>query len=209
MRSEMTETSTGSAGLPRWFDLLAAALGTCILMPLFLLIWLLVRLDSSGPVLFRQRRIGRAGRPFDCHKFRTMAEGAPGPRVEISDLTSYVFNPRRTARDPRLTPLGAMLRRTSLDELPQLLNVIRGQMALVGPRPELPEIVAQFPAAYRRRHAVLPGISGLAQVSGRSDLTMEQIVRHDLFYVDTRSARLDLVLLWRTLGTVFRGEGAR
>ena len=120
-----------------------------------------------------------------------------------------MFNPPQGANDRRLTRLGPLLRRTSLDELPQLLNVIRGQMALVGPRPELPQIVAQFPPAFARRHAVLPGMSGLAQINGRSDLTMEQIVRHDLAYVRTRSPRLDLTILWRTFAVVFKGQGAR
>jgi lipopolysaccharide/colanic/teichoic acid biosynthesis glycosyltransferase len=197
-----------AAGLPRWFEIIAAAYGLTLLAPLLLLVWLLIRLDSPGPALFRQERVGLNGRRFCCLKFRTMTAAAmPGWRT-IADFTSYQFNPGGR-RDARLTRAGAILRRTSVDELPQLLNVLRGEMALVGPRPEVPAIVAQYPPAYHRRHAVPPGVTGLAQVSGRADLSYAQTVAYDLDYVRRRSARLDLTIVWRTVAAVASGAGAR
>ncbi|HWO93168.1 MAG TPA: sugar transferase [Dehalococcoidia bacterium] len=197
----------------RLFDLVAAVLGTAILTPLFVLIAIALRLDSPGPVLFRQVRIGRHGRPFLVYKFRTMySSSAPRPHsapqtTEAVDFESFVFTP--DTADPRVTPIGRVLRKTSMDELPQLLNVIRGEMALVGPRPEIPELVALYPAAFHERHSVLPGITGLAQVSGRSDLTYAQTIRYDLAYVKMRSFRNDLAILGRTIGAVLRKSGAR
>lgn len=158
--------------------------------------------------MFQQERIGLRGVRFRCFKFRTMAgmDHCDGNRIE--DFASYQFNPAG-ARNPRLTRFGDVLRRTSVDELPQLLNVVRGDMALVGPRPELPEIVAQYPTRYHRRHIVLPGVTGEAQVSGRSDLTYDDTMAHDLRYVDRRCSRRDLTILWRTVRAVGSGVGAR
>ncbi len=195
------------AGLPRWFEFVAAAYGLTLLAPL-LLVCLLIRLDTPGPTLFRQERVGRSGRRFCCLKFRTMtATAAPG-EWRIDDFGTYQFNPE-DRRDARLTRAGAVLRRTSIDELPQLLNVLRGEMALVGPRPELPQIVGQYPAQYHRRHAVPPGVTGLAQVSGRSDLSYAQTMAYDLDYLRRRSSRLDLLIVWRTAAAVASGAGAR
>src|SRR5690242_19717395 len=143
-------------GLPRWFDLIAAGSGLSVLAPFLLLVSLLVRLESPGPAIFRQTRVGRNGRRFTCFKFRTMREGAPPGNWTVRDFATYRFSPEGL-RDTRLTALGAILRKTSVDELPQLLNVIRGDMALVGPRPEIPEIVEQYPPTCHRRHDVLPG----------------------------------------------------
>jgi lipopolysaccharide/colanic/teichoic acid biosynthesis glycosyltransferase len=196
------------AGLPRWFEFVAAAYGVTLLAPLLLLVWLLIRLDSTGPALFRQERVGRHGRHFCCLKFRTMTAAVPPGAWQIDDFDTYQFNPRGR-RDARLTRVGAVLRRTSVDELPQLLNVLRGEMALVGPRPELPQIVAQYPLHYHRRHTVRPGVTGLAQVSGRSDLSYGQTMAYDLEYLRRRSARLDLLIIWRTTVAVASGAGAR
>jgi lipopolysaccharide/colanic/teichoic acid biosynthesis glycosyltransferase len=195
-------------GLPRWFDITAAALGLSLLSPLLLLVWLLVRLDSPGPVLFQQDRIGFRGIRFRCLKFRTMLDVDFSENREIHDFERFVFNPNGS-RYPRLTRIGDTLRRTSVDELPQLLNVLRGDMGLVGPRPEIPEIVAQYPSEYHRRHAVRPGITGAAQVNGRADLSYAETMAHDLHYVTRRSGRLDLLLLWRTARAVGSGAGAR
>ena len=196
-------------GLPRWVNYVAAALGISLLAPLLGLVWLLVRLDSTGPALFRQRRVGRGGREFVCYKFRTMKVGSGDADFEISDLASYTFSPASRPSDPRHTKLGTALRSTSFDELPQLLNVMLGDMALVGPRPELPQIVRRYPAEYGARHTILPGITGLAQVSGRSDLSYGETIRQDLKYTRCRTAGCDLVILWRTLGAVFSSRGAR
>ena len=198
----------------RLFDLLAATLGWLLIGPLLALLALLVKLDSPGPVLFRQRRVGRNGRPFVVYKFRTMridgpspAKPAGSPHGEGIDWERFTFAPDRP--DPRVTPLGRVLRRTSFDEMLQLINVIRGDMALVGPRPELPEIVRRYPPSFHARHTVRPGITGLAQVSGRADLTYAKTIRYDLAYIRWRSLRNDLAILGRTLGAVFRGSGAR
>jgi lipopolysaccharide/colanic/teichoic acid biosynthesis glycosyltransferase len=197
------------SGLPRWFNLLAALLGVGLLAPIYWLLWLLIGFDSPGQPLFSQPRVGLGGRSFRCYKFRTMANGVSPSAIEIGDFGSFVFNPPGSRRDPRLTRLGQALRSSSMDELPQLLNVVRGEMALVGPRPELPEIVTQYPHEYHRRHDVPPGLSGLAQIRGRADLTYARGVAYDLAYVDHRSARLDLEILFHTLPVVARGTGAR
>jgi lipopolysaccharide/colanic/teichoic acid biosynthesis glycosyltransferase len=199
----------GPPGLPWWFNRMAAALGICLLAPLLLLVWLLVRLDSDGPALFRQARTGLGGRRFTCYKFRTMSAGDDSRPQQILNFDTFVFSPKGEPRDPRLTRLGIALRATSVDELPQLLNVLAGEMALIGPRPELPEIVAQYPPAYHERHLVPPGISGLAQVNGRSDLPYGEIAAWDLAYVRQRSPLLDLRLLWETVAVVAGGAGAR
>ena len=191
----------------RFLDRYVAAVGLALVWPLLAVLALLIRLESPGPVLFRQRRIGLGGRPFTIYKFRTMRCDAPPGDYRVRDFRTFVFTP--AGHDPRLTRIGAVLRRTSFDEVPQLLNVLRGEMSLVGPRPEIPEIVAQYPQAYRLRHAVLPGITGLAQINGRSDLTYAQTVAYDLSYVRHRSDGLDLRILARTALPVLRGTGAR
>lgn len=191
----------------RFFDVYVSAVGLAILWPLLALIALLIRLESPGSPLFLQTRIGRGGRPFTLYKFRTMRRDAPPGDLTVRDFGAYVFTP--PGRDPRRTALGDILRRTSIDEAPQLLNVLRGDMALVGPRPEIPEIVRQFPPAYHARHAVPQGLTGLAQINGRSDLTYARIIAYDLEYVRRRSPALDLVILARTASVVLSGEGAR
>jgi lipopolysaccharide/colanic/teichoic acid biosynthesis glycosyltransferase len=171
---------------------------------------LILAVDLRGNPFFTQTRIGKNGKPFTMYKLRTMRHAAPGtaPTYLIDDWNTYVFSPPGE-RDPRVTRWGEFARKTSIDELPQLLNVFKGEMSIVGPRPELPEIVAQYPPEYHRRHDVLPGIAGLAQVSGRSDLTYDEIVTHDLVYVDSHSVMTDIHILWRTLRLVFTREGAR
>jgi len=138
-----------------------------------------------------------------------MTRDAREADLQLTDLDEFVFSPPSSARDSRHTRLGVTLRQTSIDELPQLLNVMQGDMALVGPRPELPRIVARYPFEYQGRHRVLPGITGLAQVSGRSDLTYGQTIAQDLRYTRSRSPRGDLLILWQTLGAVFSSRGAR
>jgi lipopolysaccharide/colanic/teichoic acid biosynthesis glycosyltransferase len=166
--------------------------------------------DLPGNPFFTQQRIGLHGKPFIMYKLRTMRHSKPGeepPRL-IDDWQTFVFAPGGRP-DPRITRWGAFARRTSIDELPNLINVLKGEMSLVGPRPELPEIVAQYPDAYKQRHDVLPGIAGLAQVNGRSDLTYAEITSYDLQYVREHSFRSDLQILWKTAMAVLRGSGAR
>ncbi|MEV7689698.1 sugar transferase [Streptomyces bungoensis] len=187
---------------------LAAALLTLLALPM-LLIALVVRLDSSGPALFRQQRAGRYGDHFTMLKFRTMRADSEALRAELAHLNQnsdgLLF---KVKEDPRITRVGSLLRRSSLDELPQLINVVRGDMSLVGPRPPLPEEVEEYTPDIKRRLLVKPGLTGLWQVSGRSDLPWDEAVRLDLGYVDNWSMGLDLTILLRTGSAVVRGTGA-
>ncbi|WP_110206249.1 exopolysaccharide biosynthesis polyprenyl glycosylphosphotransferase [Nocardioides daejeonensis] len=181
---------------------MCAALLLLLLAPLLLLLAVAIRLDSPGPVLFVQERIGHCGRRFRMLKLRTMAELGDVPE-RVAD--QFLFKLRQ---DPRITRVGAFLRRYSLDELPQLINVVRGEMALVGPRPCLPEEMARYADDVHRRLAVHPGLTGLWQVSGRSDLSWEETVRLDLEYVDNWTPALDLRILFRTVRAVLGHRGA-
>jgi exopolysaccharide biosynthesis polyprenyl glycosylphosphotransferase len=188
------------------FDRVVAGLLLVLIAPLLLGLALAVRVSSPGPALFRQTRVGRDGRVFTIVKFRTMRQDAERMKVElVSDADGVLFKVRD---DPRVTALGALMRRHSLDELPQLINVLFGHMSLVGPRPPLPEEVAQYGDDVRRRLLVRPGLTGLWQVSGRSDLSWEESVRLDLRYVENWSLMLDLQILWKTWSAVARGQGA-
>ncbi|MFI6500416.1 sugar transferase [Nonomuraea typhae] len=188
------------------FDRLVAVALLVALTPLLAGLALAVRASSSGPALFRQTRVGRDGAPFTIVKFRTMRQGAEHQKLSlVSDGDGVLFKVRN---DPRVTPLGALMRRHSLDELPQLFNVVCGQMSLVGPRPPLPEEVERYGDDVRRRLLVRPGLTGLWQVSGRSDLSWEESVRLDLRYVENWSLMLDLQILWKTWSAVARGQGA-
>ncbi|TMM34463.1 MAG: sugar transferase [Actinobacteria bacterium] len=189
-------------------DRLAAAVLLVALSPALAAIVLAVRAGSPGPVLFRQVRVGKDGREFVMYKFRTMHRDAADRVAELRHLNDYDDVLFKLRNDPRVTRTGRWLRRFSLDELPQLINVLRGQMSLVGPRPPLPEEVAVYPEDVRRRLAVRPGLTGLWQVSGRSDLPFEEAVKLDLRYVENWSFSLDLVILLRTLSAVCRATGA-
>jgi exopolysaccharide biosynthesis polyprenyl glycosylphosphotransferase len=190
-------------------DRTAAALAVVLLLPLLLTVALAVRLDSAGPVLFRQRRVGRLGGDFTMFKFRTMVADAESRLAELADRNHNGDGPLfKVPDDPRVTRVGRVLRRYSLDELPQLLNVLAGRMSLVGPRPPLPAEVAVYDYSVARRLLVKPGLTGLWQVSGRSDLTWDEAVRLDLRYVENWSLALDLQILWKTFSAVARSAGA-
>jgi lipopolysaccharide/colanic/teichoic acid biosynthesis glycosyltransferase len=173
------------------------------------LIALLVRRDSAGPVLWRQRRIGRNGVPFTISKFRTMVDNADEQRPMLI-ATSNGADPLlfKLPADPRVTPVGRVLRRWSLDELPQFWHVLRGEMSLVGPRPPLPEEVAGYEEWHRQRLLVTPGLTGLWQVNGRSTLSFDEMVRLDLYYAEHWSPWLDIKIVLRTVPAVLSGEGA-
>ena len=203
----------------RALDILVAGPALLVLSPLLLVVAILVRLDSRGPAIFRQERIGRGLRPFRVVKFRTMGHGvspeahrayveqmiredsaaeegqAPGPMMKLQ-------------RDPRITKIGHFLRRTSIDELPQLWNVLRGEMSLVGPRPPIQYEVDAYPARAYRRFAVRPGLTGLWQVSGRSLVSFAEMIDLDTEYVERRSLLLNLKIIFLTIPTVLHGKGA-
>jgi len=176
--------------------------------PIGLLIALAIRIDSPGPILFRQRRVTRNGREFDMLKFRTMVQDAEVLRSALTDSNEAEGPIFKMRRDPRITRVGRWLRRSSLDELPQVLNVLRGDMSLVGPRPPLPKEVARYESWQKRRLEGVQGITGLWQVSGRSDLDFEEMVLLDLYYLENQSALFDLELLLATIPAVLLGRGA-
>jgi exopolysaccharide biosynthesis polyprenyl glycosylphosphotransferase len=190
------------------FDKLSAAFALGLLAMPFAAIALLIKITDPGPVIYRQTRVGKDGRPFTLYKFRTMVVGADKWKellTERNEADGVLFKIRR---DPRVTAVGGWLRRWSVDELPQLLNVLRGDMSMVGPRPALPEEAACYGHLVRRRLVVKPGITGLWQVSGRSELSWDEAVRLDLRYVENWSLALDLQILWKTASAVVGGLGA-
>jgi exopolysaccharide biosynthesis polyprenyl glycosylphosphotransferase len=189
-------------------DRVAAALGLLVAGPLLLILMAAVRLDSPGPALFRQQRVGRGNRRFTMLKLRTMTVDAEERREDLVGLNESDGALFKIRNDPRITRVGRVLRRFSLDELPQLVNVLRGEMSLVGPRPPLPSEVADYEHDVRRRLAVKPGLTGLWQVSGRSDLPWDEAVRLDLRYVDNWSPLLDLQILLKTGRAVLSRSGA-
>jgi exopolysaccharide biosynthesis polyprenyl glycosylphosphotransferase len=194
--------------LKRTFDLLGAMLLLIVLSPLLAAIWVAVRATSRGPALFRSRRQGIGERPFDCLKFRTMYIDAEHRQAELEALNEASGALFKIRDDPRTTPVGRFLRRFSLDELPQLVNVLRGEMSLVGPRP-LPERDFEMLAEWhRKRYLVLPGITGLWQVSGRAELDFDDLVHLDFLYLERWSLALDLTILLKTIPAVFSRRGA-
>ncbi len=181
----------------RAFDVVVAALGLALAAPLLALAGVAIRLESPGPALYRQRRVGLHGREFEVVKLRTMVVGAEGMGAGLAVEQG----------DPRITRVGALLRRTSLDEVPNLVNVLRGEMSIVGPRPTVPVQVRQYTERQRRRLDVRPGITGWAQVNGRASLPWDERIELDLWYIEHRSWRLDLEVLRRTARLVLHGEG--
>lgn len=196
------------ATLRRLLDIFGAGLGLLLLFPALALIALLIRLDSPGPILFIQRRVGKGEREFSVLKFRSMyvdAEQRLETLLDANERTGPVFKMRH---DPRVTRAGRFLRRYSLDEVPQLLNVLHGEMSLVGPRPALPREVALYTPSQRLRLAATPGLTGLWQVSGRANLSFEESMELDMEYIRRQSFALNLVLIARTIPAVLTGYGA-
>lgn len=190
------------------FDIVVSMVALVVLCVPLVLVALAIRLDSPGPALFRQIRIGRGGRPFPMWKFRSMVHGAAGMRAGLSSANEADGPLFKIASDPRITRVGRFLRAMSVDELPQLVNVLRGEMSLVGPRPALPEEVATYDARARARLAITPGITGPWQVSGRHTSGFEQYLACDLGYIAHRSFLGDLALLARTVPAIVRRSGA-
>jgi exopolysaccharide biosynthesis polyprenyl glycosylphosphotransferase len=194
--------------IKRAFDILVATLLLVVLSPLLALIALAVTLSSRGPILYRSTRAGIGGAPFDCLKFRTMFVGADALQPDLerhNEASGALFKIRD---DPRLTRVGRVLRRYSLDELPQLWNVLRGQMSLVGPRPLPQRDFERLEQWHMKRYLVLPGMTGLWQVSGRAELSFDDLVRLDFLYLERWSVFLDLTILVKTVPAVLWGRGA-
>jgi exopolysaccharide biosynthesis polyprenyl glycosylphosphotransferase len=195
-------------GLKRAIDLAIIVLAAPIVLAIAALTALAITLDSPGPIIFKQQRIGKHRRPFTAYKFRTMVLDAEERKAELAQLNEADGPIFKIRDDPRLTRIGRFLRRSSLDELPQLWNVLRGEMSLVGPRPQLPEEVAQYDEWHHRRLEVNPGLTGLWQVLGRSDISFEEMVRLDNYYAENWSPGMDLRIVLETIPAVLSGNGA-
>jgi exopolysaccharide biosynthesis polyprenyl glycosylphosphotransferase len=206
---EQPQSLGASRGLKRAFDLVGSTFGLLVFAPVMLAVAVAVKLHDGGPIHFRQTRVGRDGDLFECLKFRSMVVDA---EAQLSGLTHLNQDPEsvlfKVQRDPRITPVGRFIRRYSIDELPQLVNVFAGEMSLVGPRPALPAEVRRYSPDVQRRLHVRPGMTGLWQVSGRSDLSWDDTVRLDLYYVDNWSIVQDLSIVIKTLRAVLSSRGA-
>ena len=195
--------------LKRVADVAGALAGLLLLSPLFVLVAVSIRVESAGPVLYRQQRVGKRGRLFTMYKFRSMRVTADAEKKDLLDRNDssdgVIF---KSKADPRVTRVGRIIRRLSIDELPQLLNVLRGEMSLVGPRPALPDEVAQYDAQARKRLQTRPGLTCLWQISGRSDLPFGKQVDLDVRYLSAKSFLNDIVIILKTLPAVIAGRGA-
>jgi exopolysaccharide biosynthesis polyprenyl glycosylphosphotransferase len=194
--------------LKRTFDLVVSTVGLILLAPALLVIAIAVKLSSRGPVIYRSVRPGIGGKPFHCFKFRTMRERADQLQDDLEPLNEQSGALFKIRRDPRLTSAGRFLRRYSLDELPQLVNVVRGEMSLVGPRPLPMRDFEHLEEWHKKRYLVLPGITGLWQVAGRAELDFDDLVRLDFLYLERWSVFLDLSILLKTIPAVLSGRGA-
>ena len=194
--------------LKRALDIAVSVVGLVLLSPLFLAVAVAVRLDSPGPVLFRQKRVGADEKVFLCYMFRSMQEEAERRQRELESLNEAKGPVFKMRDDPRVTRVGRFLRRWSIDELPQLVNVLKGEMSLVGPRPLPVRDFLRMEEAHKRRLGAVPGMTGYWQTSGRSDLSFEEMVRLDLHYIENWSLSFDLKIILKTLGAVLRREGA-
>ncbi|MBU3093624.1 sugar transferase [Clostridium sp. CM028] len=195
-------------GLKRLMDITLSFIGIIILLPIYLIIIIAIKLDSKGATVFKQVRVGKDGKNFNIYKFRTMiaqAESKIELNIDPFDLENFVFQDKS---DVRITRVGKFLRCNSLDEIPQFFNVLFGQMSIVGPRPEIPEIVKYYPESYYQRLLVLPGITGLAQISGRGEIELGKTVTYDLDYIKNFSVQLDIKIIFLTVVSVFKKDGA-
>jgi len=203
-----TRMSLLDSVLKRTIDLLGTLALLVVFAPLMLIIALMIRLDSKGPIIFAQKRIGRNGREFIAYKFRTMRVGADEEKATLNGLNEAKGPLFKIRNDPRRTRVGRWIRRSSMDELPQFFNVLRGEMSLVGPRPALPEEVEQYQEWHKRRLEIAPGVTGLWQVSGRNDLIFDEMVMLDIYYIENWTPWSDIWILLRTVPTVLFARGA-
>lgn len=194
--------------IKRLMDIILSFIGIILLLPVYAIIFIAIKLDSKGPAIFKQIRVGKNHKPFTIYKFRTMVVDAEKKRelkIDPENIENFIFQSRS---DNRITKVGAFLRRTSLDELPQLFNVFIGNMSLIGPRPEIPDVVKYYPKDYEQRLLVTPGITGLAQISGRGEIELAKTIEYDLTYIKEFSIWYDIKILFKTFFSVLKKEGA-
>ncbi|ALS77943.1 MULTISPECIES: sugar transferase [Planococcus] len=207
--SVKTNTSNGYLYTKRFLDIVGSLVGLIMLMPLFLLIGLLIKMeDPQGPVFFKQKRVGKHGGTFDMYKFRSMvcnAEDLKASLQQQNEASGPVF---KIKSDPRITKIGKFIRKTSIDELPQLVNVLNGDMTVVGPRPALPDEVAQYTNYEKQRISVTPGLTCFWQVNGRSNISFQEWVEMDLEYIRTRNTTMDIKLIFKTILVLFGSKDA-
>ena len=195
--------------LKRMIDILGALCGVIVISPVMIIVAIWIKLDSKGPVFFAQDRVGRGGKKFVMYKFRSMctdAECLLGKLKKENEMSGPMF---KMKDDPRITRVGKFVRKTSIDELPQLFNILKGDMSLVGPRPSLPKEVVQFTSFQKRRLVAKPGLTCYWQVNGRSDVSFEEWMEMDVEYIENRNTWLDITLIFKTVGVLFGDEGAR
>lgn len=208
MHVDLPNFDGGHHVVKRAMDIVLSGLALLVLLPVFLVLALIVKKDSAGPAFFAQQRVGRSGEFFKMYKFRSMVVDAEARLEELQDLNDGSEHLFKIKNDPRVTKPGRWLRRYSLDELPQLFNVLKGDMSLVGPRPPLASEVAQYEGVTERRLYIKPGVTGLWQTRGRSDLPMDESIRLDLYYVENWSVTGDIMIMWQTLKVMIKPEGA-
>jgi exopolysaccharide biosynthesis polyprenyl glycosylphosphotransferase len=194
--------------IKRLCDILLSLIGIIILIPVYIIVIIAIKKDSKGPAIFKQIRVGKNNKNFTIYKFRTMVVNAEKKKtldIDPENIDQFVF---QSKNDSRVTKIGAFMRKTSIDEIPQLFNVLIGNMSLVGPRPEIPEVVYVYPEAYRQRLLVTPGITGLAQIMGRGEIELGKTIHYDLTYIKEFSLWFDIKILFRTFFAVSKKEGA-
>ena len=194
--------------IKRCFDLFIAVLSLIFFAPVAIILSILIKLEDGGPVLYRSKRIGQYGKPFTMLKFRSMVMGGATYQSSCQQMEGQPVTVYKVLDDSRVTKIGRWMRATSLDELPQLIHVLRGEMSLVGPRPELPWLLSYYESQHYQRFGVPQGMTGWWQINGRRHNPMQyQLIEQDIYYIEHYSFGLDLLILWRTIGVVFRGEG--
>lgn len=208
MHVDLPNFDGGHHVVKRMMDILLSAVALLVLLPVFAVLALIVKRDSTGPAFFAQQRVGRSGEPFKMYKFRSMVVDAEARLEALRDQNEGNGHLFKLKNDPRVTNVGRWMRKYSLDELPQLLNVLKGDMSLVGPRPPLASEVAQYERETERRLYIKPGVTGLWQTRGRNDLPMDESIRLDLYYVENWSVTGDIMIMWRTVKVMIKPEGA-
>ena len=203
------DKSLGYFAIKRMIDVIGALCGILLLLPVMIVVAIRIKIDSKGPIFFAQERVGQDGRGFMMYKFRSMCTDAEYLLEKLQDKNEMSGPMFKIKEDPRVTKIGKFIRKTSIDELPQLFNILKGEMSLVGPRPSLPKEVAQFTSFQKQRLVAKPGLTCYWQTSGRSDVSFEEWMEMDVEYIGERNTWVDIRLIFKTVGVLFGDEGAR